>query len=63
LYQSNSNIVKECLWAFSNISAGTGEQAKAIIESPAFERIMYLAESKNIDNRKEAMWVVANCLT
>lgn len=63
LYQSNSNIIKECLWAFSNISAGTSDQAKAILEAPAFERIIHLAESKNIDNRKEAMWVVANCLT
>lgn len=43
LYQSNSNIVKECLWAFSNISAGTGDQAKAILESKAFDRIVYLA--------------------
>lgn len=63
LYQSNSNIIKECLWAFSNITAGPGTHIEKFIQSAAFERIIFLTESKNIDHRKEAMWVLCNAIT
>lgn len=63
LYQSNSNIIKECLWGFSNITAGPSTHVAKFVESDAFDRILFLCESTNIDIRKESLFVMANAVT
>lgn len=63
LYQSNSTLIKECLWAFSNITAGPNAHIAKFIESDAFERIIILTESKNIDIRKESIFVLCHAVT
>eukprot|EP00347_Sterkiella_histriomuscorum_P007064 403350389 len=63
LFSSNSNVIKECCWALSNIAAGTQLHIQRMVESEAFARILNLAHSKNIDNKKEALWVICNSIT
>lgn len=63
LFSSNSNVIKECCWALSNIAAGTQLHIQRMVESEAFARILSLAHSKNIDNKKEALWVICNSIT
>ena len=59
----NSTTVKEACWAISNITAGPVDHIVKFLESAAFERIMQLAKSNNIDNKKEALWVLCNAIT
>lgn len=63
LYGSNSNVIKEVCWALSNIVAGPPEHIMQLVDSSTFERVMYLAESFNIDHKKEALWVIVNAIT
>lgn len=63
LYQSNSTIIKESLWAVSNITAGPVSHVEKFIESPLLERIMFLTENRNIDNRREALFCLCNAIT
>jgi len=63
LYQSNSNIIKECLWSFSNITAGPSSHIEKFIESDSMDRVLFLTESRNIDIRKEAMYVICHAIT
>jgi hypothetical protein len=34
-----------------------------IVAHDIFERMIFLALSKSIDNKKEALWVICNCIT
>ena len=63
LYQSNSNIIKEALWCFSNITAGPPSQVEQLVKNDAFERIFILTDSRNIDIRKESLFVLINAIT
>ena len=63
LYQSNSNVLKECLWTFSNITASTSIHVAKFVESNAFDRVVFLTENKYLDLKKEAIWVLTNALT
>jgi hypothetical protein len=63
LYATNANIIKECCWAFSNICAGPVRHIKHFLESPAFERMIHICSSYNLDHRKEALWVICNAIT
>jgi len=63
LYQSNSTTIKEALWAFSNITAGPVSHCEQFIDSDAFDRVMVLTESRNIDVRKESLFVICNTIT
>jgi hypothetical protein len=63
LYQSNSNIIKECLWAFSNVAAGPCGHIQKFVDSDAFERVLLLTESRNMDIRKEALYVMCHTVT
>lgn len=63
LFQSNSNIIKETLWAFSNVTASAENHCEAFVNSKAVERVLYLTQSTNIDHRTEALWVLCNCIT
>lgn len=47
----------------SNIAAGPDDQVAALVNSHAFERMFFVAKSYNIDNRKEALWVLCNAIT
>jgi len=53
LFQSNSNIVKEAIWALSNIAAGSSNQVSALVDSAAYDRIIVLTDNTNIDLRKK----------
>lgn len=63
LYQSNSQLIKEALWGFSNITAGPGSHIEAFINNSAFDRVVMLTASKNIDIRKESLYVICNSIT
>jgi hypothetical protein len=63
LFSSNSGLIKECCWAFSNITAGPPRHIEKLVDSTAFERIVSLSASYNIDHRKEALWVLCNAIT
>ena len=63
LLMTNSTIIKETLWAFSNITAGIQQHVKLFVEHPAFDRILVLTKNPNIDVRQEALWVICNAIT
>ena len=63
LYQSSSNVIKECLWCFSNIVAGPGTHIIQFVNSEAFDRVLFLSESKNLDVRKESVHVISHSIT
>ena len=63
LYQSNSNVIKECLWSLSNIVATSTDSVIKFIQSSAFERVLVLTDSKNIDHKKESLFVITNAIT
>ena len=63
MYQTNHNIVKESLWALSNISAGPCSHVERFVQSDVFERVQSLTTSPNIDIRKEATFVMCNAVT
>ena len=63
LYQSNSNLIKEALWCFSNITAGPVSQVEGFVMSDAFDRVFALTDSRNIDLRKESLFVLINAVT
>ena len=63
LYTTSTNIIKECLWCFSNISAGPASHVDKFVESDAFERVMHLGQSRNNDIKKEAIFVLCNSVT
>jgi hypothetical protein len=60
LLSSSTNVVKECLWAFSNITAGPQFHVEKVLESASLDRILQLTKSPNIDLRKESLWVFCN---
>ncbi len=63
LYQSNSNLIKEALWALSNITAGPVNHIERFVTSDCFERVLFMTENKNIELRKESLFVLCNALT
>jgi hypothetical protein len=63
LYAPNSNLIKECCWAISNICAGPPSHIAQLITSQVFERIFFLASSYNLDHKKESLWVICNAIT
>lgn len=63
LYQTNHNMIKESLWALSNISAGPVSHVQRFFESDVFDRVHTLTNSPNIDIRKEALYVMCNAVT
>lgn len=60
---NSSNMIKECCWALSNITAGPASHIEAFVDSEIFNRIIQLTKSYSIDNRKEAVWVLVNGIT
>lgn len=63
LMQTSTAVIKETLWSFSNITAGPTSHVRQFVESNAFDRILVLAESRNLDLKKEATYVLANSVT
>ena len=63
LLMTNSTIVKETLWAFSNITAGVQSHVQLLLNHPSFDRILVLSKNPNIDIRQEALWVLCNAIT
>ena len=63
LMSANSNLIKECCWALSNIAASSVHHVEALSKHHCFSRLIQIALSKNLDNRKEALWVICNALT
>lgn len=63
LMQTSTPVIKEALWSFSNITAGPCLHVKAFAESNAFDRILVLSESRNLDLKKEALLVLTNAVT
>lgn len=63
--QINSHpILKECLWAVSNIAADTPEIIVLILQTEGLiPLILSCCEFTNMDTRKEALWIVCNIIT
>lgn len=47
----------------SNIAASQSDHVKALVDKDIFIRLIQICLSKNIDNRKEALWVLTNSIT
>ena len=56
-------ILKETLWSYSNITAGPPSHVEKFVKSDSFERIYELTKSRNIDLRKESLFVLLNAIT
>ena len=63
LFTSSAQVIKECLWAVSNITAGPPAHVEQFVRSDLFDRICVLTESKNLEIRKEALFAVCNAVT
>ncbi|CAG9318785.1 unnamed protein product [Blepharisma stoltei] len=55
-----SSVKMECLWAISNILAGTAAQVTLIINKPYFPKIVNLMIDSDSAMRKEAIWAISN---
>lgn len=54
-------VLKETLWALSNITAGSVPQIDKVVESGVLDAVpQYLAEGVQLDIVKEASWMVSN---
>ena len=63
-YASSTNIVKETLWAFSNLAAGSPQHAAKIFTNQTVSnRILVLMSSPSAILASEASWVMANAIT
>jgi hypothetical protein len=51
---------KEVLWVISNIAANSDEEANAIVKKGLLINLINGAKEKNVDVRKEAIWVISN---
>lgn len=63
LFTSSTQMIKEALWVISNITAGPANHVDSVVKSDLFERICVLTESKNLEIRKEALFVLCNGIT
>ncbi len=64
LSTSSNVVLKECLWAVSNMAAGDQQCIQLILQTEGlFENILQCCKVTNIDTRKEAVWIVCNMIT
>jgi hypothetical protein len=59
----NHTQVKEMLWSISNITAGSREHIKFVINDPVMKVIFDLCKNVELDIRKEAVWIICNSIT
>eukprot|EP01061_Rhynchopus_euleeides_P005620 TRINITY_DN1483_c0_g1_i2.p1 TRINITY_DN1483_c0_g1~~TRINITY_DN1483_c0_g1_i2.p1 ORF type:complete len:352 (+),score=102.64 TRINITY_DN1483_c0_g1_i2:139-1056(+) len=58
------HVLKECLWAISNVAAGTSSQLQHLIDLDFMVLLVDLMTTQNLptDVMKEAAWVLANAM-
>ena len=61
--QTNRNMLKECVWALSNVTAGTTPQIDAIMNGEFLSRLIALCSEGEFEIRKEAAWAVTNAIS
>lgn len=55
--------MKECIWALSNITAGTENQIAAFLnDQELVNKVFLLANSTNVQIRREALYIFTNLL-
>ena len=59
-YYHDEALLKECMWAVSNIAAGTVEHVRSLLESPLVDIAIDNLTSAGKKVKKESMWVVSN---
>eukprot|EP00210_Caulerpa_lentillifera_P004166 g3972.t1 len=50
----------EAAWALTNISAGTWEDAKVVIENGALPLLINFTTNKSVDLKEQALWAIGN---
>ncbi len=50
----------EAAWALSNLSSGTTEQTRQVVENGAIPALIKLLKSPNKDGRAQAIWTLGN---
>ncbi len=60
---SDSNVLKECCWTISNITAGTAPQIQQVLESGAVPLLLHLMEEGEFNVKKETAWTVSNAIS
>jgi len=63
LYCNHKILCKESCWTISNITAGTIDQIKKVINAEIFPILIKLLYSKEIEIQKEAVWAITNATT
>lgn len=61
LSHPKTSMRKETCWLLSNITAGTKEQIKKLVEFPELiDKIIKILSEDATDVKKEALWVISN---
>eukprot|EP00914_Ancora_sagittata_P025342 GHVO01050384.1.p1 GENE.GHVO01050384.1~~GHVO01050384.1.p1 ORF type:complete len:328 (+),score=31.03 GHVO01050384.1:34-1017(+) len=53
----------DCLWVLTNITSGTSEQTRVVVENGVIPLFVRLVSSKNICLREPAIWALGNIAT
>ena len=60
---SERNVLKECAWALSNITAGTEAQIQTTLESDLCPVLLDLMNEGEFEIRKEVSWTITNAIS
>lgn len=60
LKSSSLEIQRESAWVLINVSAGTNEQAKAVLDIGALEHLIALMESTDMGVIENSIWAINN---
>lgn len=61
LFEHNKPAIKkEACWAISNITAGTADQIKTVMEAGILPDLVNLMEVADFKIKKEACWAICN---
>lgn len=59
---NSSSLIKEVCWAISNITAGSNEHIKLVVDQGIIPRIIQISKTDERETRKEALMVIINAL-
>lgn len=57
---SDSSLIKECMWAVANISAGSVEHVRTIMMNPIINKILDFLSHPHQPIKKEVLWIIGN---
>jgi importin subunit alpha-6/7 len=60
---NNRNMIKECCWLLSNVTAGTIQQIQSVFDEGFLPILLRLSEEAEFEIRKELMWAITNAIS